>query len=216
MQIAIGDIHGQLPKLLSLLEQCRQLNGSQEATYVFVGDYIDRGPDSAGVVETIMSLQDESPGRVHTLMGNHEELLLSALQSEVFLGAWLDNHGDTTLRSYGVGFVHDLPKSHLRWFRSLPTHFDDGRRFFAHAGIRPGVPLDKQEVADLLWIRKPFLESDADHGRLVVHGHTPTPDRKPEVRRNRIDLDTGAGHGGPLTAAVFVDDPTSMTFIQSR
>lgn len=214
MLIAIGDIHGQLMKLVSLLERCRQLDGAGEAEYIFVGDYIDRGPDSRGVVDLIMTMQSERPGKIRTLMGNHEELLLSALQSNVFVDVWLDNHGGATLESYGVRSVHDLPEDHLKWLKSLRTHYDDGRRFFVHAGIRPGVPFGQQEVRDLLWIRKPFLESDADHGRLVVHGHTPTTNGKPEVRPNRIGLDTGAGHGGPLTAAVFVDDTDSPSFIQ--
>jgi serine/threonine protein phosphatase 1 len=215
MLIAFGDIHGQLQKLISLLEQCRRLDSAEKAEYVFLGDYIDRGPDSSGVVELLISLQAELPGSVRTLMGNHEELVLSALQSDVFLDAWLDNDGGTTLKSYGVSSVHDIPEPHLRWFKSLLTHYDDGRRFFAHAGIRPGVPLAQQDVRDLLWIRKPFLESEADHGRLIVHGHTPTKDRAPEVRRNRIDLDTGAGHGGPLTAAVFNDEPQDIIFLRS-
>lgn len=216
MQIVIGDIHGHSEKLISLLDRCRQLDDSSHAQYVFLGDYIDRGPDSRSVVELIISLQEELPGRVRTLMGNHEELLLNALRSDLFLNAWLENHGAATLKSYDATSVHDLPEPHIGWFRSLLTHYDDGSRFFAHAGIRPGIPLDQQEVRDLLWIRKPFLESEADHGRLVVHGHTPTQDRKPEVRRNRIDLDTGAGHGGPLTAAVFMDETRSVTFVQCQ
>ncbi len=100
----------------------------------------------------------------------------------------------------------EFPQDHLTWIRNLPTHYDDGQRFFVHAGIRPGIPLDRQTRDDMLWIREPFLSSTDDHGLLVVHGHTPQRDGKPEVHPNRVNLDTGAVFGRKLTAAMFNDD----------
>lgn len=120
------------------------------------------------------------------------------------------------LASYNATSVAGLPKDHLTWLRKLPTHFDDGLRFFVHAGIRPRTPLDRQTRSDLLWIREPFLSSTADFGRLILHGHTTTEGSLPDVRPNRINIDTGAVYGGPLTAAVFIQSALKpVTFLQS-
>jgi serine/threonine protein phosphatase 1 len=99
--------------------------------------------------------------------------------------------------------VRDLPPEHVAWLRALPLCFDDGERFFVHAGIDPDKPLDAQSGHDLIWIREPFLSDGRDHGRLIVHGHTPQGDGLPDFRGNRLNLDTGAVFGGALTAAAF-------------
>jgi len=110
----------------------------------------------------------------------------------------------------------EFPQDHLTWIRNLPTHYDDGQRFFVHAGIRPGIPLDQQTREDMLWIREPFLSADADHGRLIVHGHTPQRNGKPDIHPNRVNIDTGAVFGRKLTAAVFTDsERMPVEFLQT-
>jgi serine/threonine protein phosphatase 1 len=214
---AIGDIHGSLDKLKSLVAACRQHADGREMTLVFLGDYIDRGPESAGVVRFVLSLQSESPERVVTLMGNHEAWALAVLDGEMPVSSWLLNGGAATLESYGVIDVGDLPRAHLDWMRSLRLTYDDGRRFFVHAGVDPQRPLDTQDESALLWIREPFLNDNRDYGRLIVHGHTPLATAKPELRSNRLNLDTAAVFGGPLTAAVFDDAQTApLAYLQAR
>ena len=216
LALAIGDTHGCLDQLTRLLDDCRRFAKGQQTTFIFLGDYIDRGPDSRGVIQTIIDMQAVDPDRVIALAGNHEDLLLASLTSHDAIGRWLANSGGATLRSYGVTSPKDLPADHLAWIRNLPTHHDDGQRFFVHAGIRPGVPLDQQTREDMLWIREPFLSADVDHGRLIVHGHTPQRDGKPDIHPNRVNLDTGAVFGRKLTAAVFSDsERMPVEFLQT-
>lgn len=205
---AIGDIHGSLDKLKSLIAACRQHADGREMGLVFLGDYIDRGPESAGVVRFVLSLQSEMPERVIALKGNHEAWALAILDGMMPVRSWLLNGGAATLQSYGASDVGDLPRAHLDWMRSLRLTYDDGRRFFVHAGVDPQKPLDAQEESVLLWIREPFLLDKRDYGRLIVHGHTPLVAAKPDLRSNRLNLDTAAVFGGPLTAAVFDDMQT--------
>ena len=200
---AIGDIHGCLTKLIELIALCQADAGNRPTKFIFLGDYIDRGPDSQGAVEFLMSLQRNRPNNVICLMGNHEDMLLAAVDAPDWEESWLRNGGLQTLQSYGKATVANIPQDHINWIRNLPKFHGDGLRFFVHAGISPDRPLDRQDEHDLLWIREPFLSSTKDFGRLIVHGHTPLKTGRPDIRPNRLNLDTAAVYGGPLTAAVF-------------
>jgi serine/threonine protein phosphatase 1 len=201
---AIGDVHGSYTKLANLLRHCSDHCGGNDARFVLLGDYIDRGKRSREVVQLLIEAQAAWPGQVVCLKGNHEDMLLGAIDRHDET-MWLDNGGDSTLRSYGVYRAADIPADHLAWFESLPHSHSDDRRFFVHAGIMPGIPLEQQRKDVLLWIREPFLSDASEHGRYIVHGHTPTGTGLPEVCHNRLNLDTLAWYGNPLVAAVFDD-----------
>jgi serine/threonine protein phosphatase 1 len=199
---AIGDVHGCFTQLRNLLRHCLEHRGQNAYRLVFLGDYIDRGRRSAEAVELLIKTQASDPERIICLRGNHDDMAVNAARggdSEL----WLANGGAATLRSYGVTHARDIPKAHLDWMGALPLAYADTKRFFVHAGIEPGVPLNQQDRDTLLWIREPFLSDERDHGLFIVHGHTPTEAHVPELKPNRLDLDTGACFGGPLTAAVF-------------
>ncbi len=213
----IGDIHGCLTKLKRLISLCEADSNGRPMKLVFLGDYLDRGPDSRGVIEQLMTLQQARPDRVICLLGNHEDMMLAATDHPDWEERWLRNGGIQTLESYGVPDISGVPKEHIAWLRQLPKFHDDGLRFFVHAGVHPDRGLNQQDEFDLLWIREPFLSSDKDFGRLVVHGHTPLRDGKPDVRINRLNIDTGAVFGRPLTAAVFPDQsPPTVRFLFSN
>jgi serine/threonine protein phosphatase 1 len=202
LTFAVGDIHGQKDKLLSLLahvEDCTE----GKPRLVFIGDYIDRGPDSSGVIDVLICLQ-QSCKEVICLRGNHEAALLEVLEGGP-LYQFLLMGGDATLASYGVQKVRDIPAAHLEWMKGLPYYYEDDQRLFVHAGVDFGRPLHEQSENDLLWIREPFLSDQRQYNRLVVHGHTPQHSFKPEIRSNRVNIDTAAAYGGPITAAVFRD-----------
>jgi serine/threonine protein phosphatase 1 len=201
---AIGDVHGCFDKLVPLIDRCRRHAGARASRFVFVGDYIDRGPDSRAVIELLIAMQ-QGHSEVICLRGNHEAIMLQAVRTGDGR-LWYANGAAATLDSYGIDDPRDMPREHVDWAAALPLRYDDGLRFFAHAGIDPRIPLDAQDEQDLLWIREPFLSSTCDHGRLIVHGHTPCRTGVPDVRGNRLNLDTGAVYGGPLTAAAFTDE----------
>ena len=203
---AVGDIHGCLDKLERLVEACEAHAGGRPARFVFLGDYVDRGPDSRGVVEFLMRRQQAQPDAVICLMGNHEHLAIMAHDSDRAMPLWIENRGATTMASYGRADGR-ISEPHLAWLRALPLCHDDGLRFFVHAGVDLGKPLDRQSPEVMLWIREPFFtQSDkVDCGRFIVHGHTPRKDGMPQLRKHRLNLDTGAVIGGPLTAAAFDD-----------
>jgi serine/threonine protein phosphatase 1 len=212
LTFAVGDIHGCDGKLASLLAHCVDHAGPNTFRIVFLGDYVDRGPGSRMVVESLMTLQAGAAEQIVCLKGNHEDMLLAAAGGDDL--AWLRNGGEATLASYGVSRAADIPAEHLAWLATLPLVIADAGRFFVHAGVQPGIPLQEQSKDDLLWIREPFLSDPRDHGLYIVHGHTPLRTGVPDMRRNRLDLDTGAYFGGPLTAAVFDENTVGpMAFI---
>lgn len=213
---AIGDVHGHVDKLRALIGRCRQHANGQRMRMVFVGDYVDRGPDRRSVIEQLIDLQRTQPVCVVCLRGNHEADMLACAHG-ADPSQWLSNGGRYTLASYGVNWAQDIPRAHLEWVESLPLSYDDGRRLFVRAGVNPDLPLTAQREIDLLWIREPFLSHTGDYRRLIVHGHTPTSSRKPDHRRNRVNVDTAAGYGGPLTAAVFSEASTPpIAFLAAR
>ena len=181
---AIGDIHGCLTKLRRLLRACEARAGGRPARYVFLGDYIDRGPDSRGVIQLLMRWQQAAAGAVVCLKGNHEHLAIMAHDSESAMPAWLQNSGATTQRNYWRTGGR-IEEAHLAWLRALPLCHDDGLRFFVHAGIDLAVPLDRQSAEVMLWMREPFLTDcdEVDCGRFIVHGHTPQISGTPDLRR---------------------------------
>jgi serine/threonine protein phosphatase 1 len=214
---AVGDIHGRsdlLADLLAEIEADAAESGLARRTLVFLGDYMDRGPDSRGVVEMLISNLPQGFD-AYFLKGNHEAMLLDFLRDPSHLKLWLVNGGDATLRSYGVdvdglhrqraapetwreAYASALPYSHRRFLEDLNLIVSFGDYLFVHAGVRPGVPLDAQDPGDLVWIRGDFLHSKESFGKMVVHGHTPVP--VAEICDNRIDIDTGAVFSGRLTA----------------
>jgi serine/threonine protein phosphatase 1 len=220
---AVGDIHGRLDlldRMHELIEADAVETPADRIVVVYVGDYVDRGPDSRGVVERLIQqplrVRMQGLESVH-LIGNHEAFLLKFLEDPESAGNWFMNGGDATLRSYGVdpwqvdqsdnfaedlrrAFAMRLPRSHLDFYRNLRLSHEEGDYLFVHAGVRPGVALDQQKAEDLIWIRDEFLDSSSDFGRVVVHGHT--PQRNPQTRANRIGIDTGAVYGGKLTTLV--------------
>ncbi len=218
---AIGDLHGQtaeLDRILSLIAQ----DGGQDAQIVFLGDYVDRGPDSYGVIDRLIAGRDAGRNWV-TLLGNHDRMFAWFMEDtprhdpHLLVGYhWLHDRlgGVKTLRSYGIEFddrtrLEDLhamastavPKSHLTFLRDLVSMYQTPEVAFVHAGIRPGVPLNEQNQNDLVWIRNAFHAHTGQYEKLIVHGHTPV-DRATHYG-NRINLDTGAGYGKAATVAVF-------------
>ncbi|MCJ2118061.1 serine/threonine protein phosphatase [Methylobacterium sp. J-001] len=212
---AIGDIHGCADLLDSLLERIAVHAGDRTHRLVFLGDYIDRGPDSAAVLRTLSRLHWAEPERVTCLMGNHERMLLDALLTPDAARHWLYHGGEETLDSFGARDLGGLPRDTLDWIEALPTLHEDAARWYVHAGLPPGTAAPDSDVHDRLWIREPFLDGDHDFGRHVVHGHTPQRDGRPEVRRFRTNLDTAAVYGGALTAGVFSDaQGPALEFLQ--
>jgi serine/threonine protein phosphatase 1 len=205
---AIGDIHGCFDKLAALLTACETIRAGRRARFVFIGDYVDRGPDTRWVIDLLLDRQLQDRDRYICLRGNHEDMLLRASRqdrTDQDLVNWWANGGEQTLDSYGANDPGDLPADHLAWIAALPLTLIDHGRLFVHAGIRPGIPIPAQSGHDLLWIREPFLSCEEDYGAFVVHGHTPTGSGLPELRPNRLNLDSGACFGGPLSAALFTD-----------
>jgi len=215
---AVGDIHGRLDLLDRLLERIEddiRTRPVETAAVVFLGDLIDRGPQSAQVIERLRTL-DTFPARLLFLQGNHEEILLRVLAGEPGLAYdWLKFGGDACAQSYGVSptalqamdeeriarvLGTAIPREHVAFLESFGDTFRFGDYLLVHAGIRPGVAIEEQQPHDLRWIRHPFLSDGNDHGCMVIHGHTITDEV--DRRSNRIGIDTGAYRTGVLTAAV--------------
>jgi len=198
---AIGDIHGCLSKLEALIPQIDIDN--RDDTLVFIGDYIDRGPDSRGVVDFVLDLRKKIR-RVTCLMGNHEQMFLDYVCHDRDEDFYLFNGGDATIASYGYRKTRgerkiDVPDSHMSFFRSLLLWYETDDYIFVHAGLREKIPLKEQDVHDLLWVRHEFIRSSYDFGKTVVFGHTPMPHAEPLFLPGRIGIDTGAVYGGLLT-----------------
>jgi serine/threonine protein phosphatase 1 len=222
---AIGDVHGRLDLLNDLLSRINAdiaLRPTGRPIYVFLGDYIDRGPSSRETIDRLIE-----HGKTHEsvfLKGNHELIAIKCLSDRGLFDQWLRLGGRETLISYGVraetpanakqiaelqsAFHNALPQAHFRFFRDLQKSFECGDFFFVHAGVKPNVELSRQKENDLLWIRGEFLSSKDDFGKIIVHGHTPT--REIEVGPNRINIDTGAFATGCLSCLVLEDESLSV------
>ena len=216
---AIGDIHGRADLLALLLDRIRDdTEGAAglRKVLVYLGDYVDRGTDSFAVAETVISETPKGFEAVH-LKGNHEDFLLHFVKDGSLGNSWMKNGGKATLLSYGVDlrgppfvpralaaarhdFLSMLPRNHLNFYQGLKISHLEGDYLFVHAGLKPGLPIDAQDEFDLMWIRGEFLDSSIDFGPMVVHGHTTRP--LPEVRGNRIGIDTDAFQTGRLTCLV--------------
>lgn len=215
---AIGDIHGRvdlLDTLHALIDQDFAHSSATVVHVIYLGDYVDRGPGSAAVLERLAK-GHSSFVNLGLVRGNHEEMLLRFLKDHSVGPSWLHLGAIETLRSYGIdtlevvrkdGYAElsrqlneALPVHHLALLNGLKPSITVGDYFFCHAGVRPGVPLDQQRDADLAWIRAPFLDAKDDFGKVVIHGHTPT--EQPDFRSNRINIDTRAYASGRLTCLV--------------
>ncbi|SFK75839.1 metallophosphoesterase family protein [Methylocapsa palsarum] len=211
---AIGDIHGRADLLAEMFERIDAdlaENPIADPIHIFLGDYIDRGPESAAVLDLLIKRGLAYPTKC--LKGNHELYLMEFFENPEILRIWGQYGGLTTLLSYGLqpsmnarpqeqedlslALRRAMPKAHLKFLSDLPLSVTCGDFFFVHAGVRPGSALSRQREEDMLWIRDDFLESDEIFEKVIVHGHTPV--MEPQVRKNRINIDTGAYATGRLT-----------------
>ncbi len=219
---AIGDVHG-CHRQLAALEQAIIADAAAlrgEKWLVTLGDYVDRGPDSASVIEHLLRPLP-SGFRRFTLRGNHEQMMLDFLRDPETCAYWIEEGGDATLKSYGVDLTAEyvpetlltdfmahvlarIPKAHLKFIAGLPLFLSLPGWLFVHAGVRPGVDIDHQSAEDLTWIRESFLNGPGMPGVRVVHGHTPTPE--PVVTPTRIGIDTRCFMSGRLTAVRVTPD----------
>ena len=222
---AVGDIHGRFDLLEQLLEKIDRDVAARPCprpVEIFLGDYIDRGPGSRDVLERLIA-RSKSHETI-TLKGNHETFPLEFLKNPVVLAEWRNFGGLQMLMSYGSQpamnpdtaeqielaqkFRAALPPAHATLLATMPHTFTLGDFFFVHAGVKPGIPLAKQTEEHLLWIKEEFLLSDDDHGKMIVHGHTPVAE--PDFHPNRINIDTGAYATGKLTCLVIEGDHTAI------
>lgn len=221
---AVGDIHGRLDlldELLALIEADVAAAPSARNFLVCLGDYVDRGPESAGVIARLQGLDIDAVEPVF-LAGNHEEIMLDVLAAKPgMLESWLQFGGSACAQSYGADVRRlaaldeergaallrkHVPREHIAFLKALGDTFRFGDFLFVHAGIRPGVPLEDQVPDDLRWIREPFLTDSRRHEFVVVHGHTISDGV--QNLPNRIGIDTGAYRTGILTAVVVEADGT--------
>jgi len=226
---AVGDVHGRLDlldKMISLIEADLDQHPARRALLVFLGDIIDRGPASAQAIERLRIYRHPNV-RTIFLLGNHEEVLLRILNGERgILDSWLRFGGGECLASYGVDpktvkalperdalklIRQSVPEDHRKFIGEWADTLRFGDYLFVHAGIRPSIDLSMQSQSDLRWIRQPFLDDEADHGFVIVHGHTISQDVV--ERPNRVGIDTGAYRTGVLTALVL--DGENRRFIQA-
>lgn len=214
---AIGDIHGCADQLDRLLGKIEEHRAGRARKLVFLGDYIDRGRDSAKVVAALEQLQIADPEGVICLRGNHEQMMLDAIRTgdDQLYEHWLVNGGEAALASFEAAMPDGMNRKTLTWISQLPLTTEDTQRYFVHAGFDPRRPAPQEDTKTCLWIREPFLDAVHDFGKHVVHGHTPLVSGEPDVRSFRTNLDTGCVFGGWLTAGVFTDDQArAVEFLQ--
>jgi serine/threonine protein phosphatase 1 len=228
---AVGDIHGRLDLLQGAIEEIERAAGAAKSgarvTAVFLGDYIDRGPEARGVIDRLIAFRDAKPCEIVFLRGNHEQFLLDMIDGRAEGTAWLDYGGVETLASYGVAWPPPLgprdvnrlgeklreaiPAAHLHFLRETQLNAERGDYVFVHAGLRPERLLSEQSDADMLWFRY-YNDDEPIHGRTVVHGHTPRA--RPVAGRWRIGIDTEAYDSGALTLARFEGDYATFLKVQ--
>jgi serine/threonine protein phosphatase 1 len=226
---AIGDVHGcanLLARAFNWIDSEIAALRDERVIQIFLGDYVDRGPDTKRTLDLLI---DRSKHHETVFVrGNHERLMLDFVEQPSVLSEWWSIGGAQTLMSYGLSLssklkpgeefslrdalVAAMPHSHRAFLASLRPAYSCGDFFFTHAGVRPGVPLDLQREDDLMWIREPFLNSRYDFGKVVVHGHTPV--RSPEVRSNRINIDTGAYATGCLSVLSIEDSRLNFQLVR--
>jgi serine/threonine protein phosphatase 1 len=214
LTFAIGDIHGRLDKLNMVLDTCWDFwmasNREDFPTYVFLGDYVDRGPNSKGVIDRILTLAADDGVEVVTLMGNHEAMMIEGMQNPAgdMMQSWLKYGGDKTIESYmrgGGDVVAGLQKHVDAFLPELKLYHDDGKRFFCHAGVDHNKPLAEQSAERMLW-GPGSTNVETWPWRYVVHGHVAQDISRPVPEANCINIDTHAYAGGPLSCAVFDSD----------
>jgi serine/threonine protein phosphatase 1 len=193
---AVGDIHGNVARLEQLMDEIKPAFNRAQDTLVFLGDYIDRGPDSKGVVDFILRLRKDLPHMV-CLKGNHEAMLLDWVLNKSNYDLYVYNGGAATIKNYSEEDEFKLPQEHLDFFTSLLLYYETEQYIFVHAGLKPGIPLEEQDPHDLVWLREEFILSPYDFGKLVIFGHTPL--QRVFMAPNKIGIDTGAVYGGQLT-----------------
>ena len=227
MIIAIGDVHGHLHQLKSLFYNLRERFDLTQHRIVFVGDYVDGGPDTKGVIEFIRNL--ETDHNVVCLMGNHEQMLLNSLADTTNMQNhwhWYTQGGRQTIWSYIPDGLSSYDRAlfpdnadavdtqHIEWMENLPIMYESKNFYFVHAGFNPLYSVEDQNTLDMLWIREDFIDSDHDFGKRVVFGHTYHPE--PVVHKNKIGLDTMHRGGGYLVAAILDDETGELReFIRS-
>lgn len=227
---AIGDIHGcadLLKRMHDTISDEIARDRPDDWRVILLGDYVDRGPDSARTLEMIVNMIEADPRHI-ALCGNHDERFEAFLDDPSIADLFLQYGGDGTAASYGVTMAtasadalaachralnEAVPHAHRALLRSLPRSASFGDFFFCHAGIRPGVPLEAQDPHDLIWIRRPFLDSDALHPKLIVHGHSPVD--QPEIKPNRVNLDTRAFSSGRLSALMMDGTEKRIVAVQA-
>lgn len=225
MLIAIGDVHGQVWKLRDLLTKLHELPLADDDRLVFLGDYVDRGPEVALTLDVLIQLKRERPNTIF-LRGNHDQAMLdvrdlldparTAAVTPEELSWWFLFGGSKTISSYGGGkdWRLKVPPEHWEFLESTTIEHREGGYIFVHAGLLPPRFPWVEKEDPRLWIRETFIESDADFGGIVVYGHTPTPRWEPLIRPNKIGMDTGAGKDGPLTAALLIPhEPAAVRFV---
>jgi serine/threonine protein phosphatase 1 len=218
---AVGDVHGRadlLDQVLSRIDADLVGASNCRPIQIFLGDYIDRGPSSRMVIDRL--IERSRTHEMVCLKGNHETYILEFLHNPAILGEWRQIGGLETLLSYGLrpslsddpakqmelagALAASLSDHHRQFLRNLLLSFTCGDFFFVHAGVKPGIPLAEQQEKDLLWIRDDFLLCEDGFGKMIVHGHTPVHD--PDIRPNRINIDTGAYATGRLTCLIIEND----------